>query len=342
MSDIKRGLTLGKYAPLHRGHQLVIETGLHETDEMIVLIYDSPDVTDIPLAVRSNWIRSLYPTVRVIEAWGGPSEVGYTPEVMRSHERYVTDILGGDEVTHFYSSEVYGAHMSQALNACDRRVDMARESVPVCGEQVRKDPYAHRQFLHPMVYSDLVTKVVFLGAPCTGKSTIAASLARAFGTKWMPEFGREYWEVNHVNRRLAPDQLLDIAKGHIARENRLLGYARDYLFIDTNATSTETFARYYHGQTEPRLSALVDAAVTRYDLVFLCDTDIPYDDTRDRSGEGNREVFQRQVKSDLIRRQVPFISLSGSIEERVSFVQNLLRRFTKYSNLIDLFDSTVP
>ena len=34
---MKRGLTLGKYAPLHRGHQLVIETALAEMDETLVL-----------------------------------------------------------------------------------------------------------------------------------------------------------------------------------------------------------------------------------------------------------------------------------------------------------------
>ena len=90
----KRGLTLGKYAPLHRGHQMVIETGLSEMDEMIVIIYDAPETTVIPLAVRSGWIRSLYPKVRVIEAWDGPTEIGYTAELMRSHERYVIDTLG--------------------------------------------------------------------------------------------------------------------------------------------------------------------------------------------------------------------------------------------------------
>jgi hypothetical protein len=35
-SALKRGLTLGKYAPLHRGHQLVIETALAEMDETLV------------------------------------------------------------------------------------------------------------------------------------------------------------------------------------------------------------------------------------------------------------------------------------------------------------------
>jgi HTH-type transcriptional regulator, transcriptional repressor of NAD biosynthesis genes len=33
----KRGLTLGKFAPLHKGHQFVIETALRETDEVIAI-----------------------------------------------------------------------------------------------------------------------------------------------------------------------------------------------------------------------------------------------------------------------------------------------------------------
>jgi cytidyltransferase-like protein len=54
MKHDKVGLTLGKYAPLHKGHQYIIETALSEMDEVIVMAYDSPDVTDVPLQVRSD------------------------------------------------------------------------------------------------------------------------------------------------------------------------------------------------------------------------------------------------------------------------------------------------
>ena len=57
----RRGLTLGKYAPLHRGHQLVIETALREMDEVVVIVYHSPRVTRVPLGVRSGWLRSRRP-----------------------------------------------------------------------------------------------------------------------------------------------------------------------------------------------------------------------------------------------------------------------------------------
>lgn len=52
---IKCGLTLSKYAPLHKGHQLVIETAATFMDEVVVMIYDCPAVTAVPLAVRANW-----------------------------------------------------------------------------------------------------------------------------------------------------------------------------------------------------------------------------------------------------------------------------------------------
>jgi NadR type nicotinamide-nucleotide adenylyltransferase len=325
-----RALTLGKYAPLHRGHQLVIETALAETDEVVVLIYDAPETTGVPLAVRAGWIRGLYPGVRVVEAWDGPAEVGYTPGIMRTHERYVIETLGIRGITHFYSSEPYGEHMSRALGAVDRRVDEARRAVPVSARDIRRDPFAHREYVDPLVYRDLVVNVVFLGAPSTGKTTLAARLAELYGTEWMPEYGREYWERHQVGRRLTPEQLVEIAEGHLAREDDVLTRANRYLFTDTNAVTTETFARSYHGTVPGRLAELADRAARRYDLTFVCGTDIPYADTWDRSGAADRAAFQRQVLQDLARHRVPYILLHGSLDERVAQVRADLEGFTKY------------
>ncbi len=73
---MKTGLTLGKFAPLHKGHQLLIERALARTDHLIVMVYDAPETTPVPLPVRASWIRALYPTVEVLEAWDGPTAVG--------------------------------------------------------------------------------------------------------------------------------------------------------------------------------------------------------------------------------------------------------------------------
>src|SRR5215210_4906690 len=97
-----RGLTLGKFAPLHRGHQFVIETALKEMDEVVVIIYDCPETTAVPLNIRANWIRQLYPAVHVIEAWDGPMEIGDTPEIKKKHEDYILHGLQLKNITHFY------------------------------------------------------------------------------------------------------------------------------------------------------------------------------------------------------------------------------------------------
>lgn len=331
-----RGLTLGKFAPFHRGHQLVIETALGEMDEVVALIYDCPQITTVPLPVRADWIRKLYPSVHVVEAWDGPIEVGDTPAIMRAHENYIIDELGIKDITHFYSSEFYGAHMSQALNAHNRVVDRDRVAVPISASIIRQNPFAHRKYLHPCVYRDLITNVVLLGAPSTGKTTLAAQLAQKYGTVWMPEYGREYWEQHQIERRLTMQQLVDIAEGHLQREEALLSQADRYLFTDTNALTTHTFSLYYHGDAAPRLKELAGCAVSRYDLVFVCDIDIPYEDSWDRSGEVNRRVFQKQILSDLLARKIPFVLLRGDLNVRIKTVDAALERFHKYQNLWDV------
>lgn len=334
---MKRGLTLGKFAPLHKGHQLVIETALAEMDEVIVIIYDAPETTNVPLSVRAEWLRRLYPQIRLIEAWDGPTEVGDSPEIKRTHEDYIINTLKVSGISHFYSSEFYGEHMSVALGAINRLVDPARSYVPICGSKIRENPFMFRDFLDPSVYRDLVTDIVFLGAPSTGKTTIAQRMAEEYCTVWMPEYGREYWERHQVERRLSLDQLVEVAEEHLKREENLLYQANRYLFTDTNAITTFMFSQYYHDKSLPRLAELANLASSRYDIVFLCDTDIPYDDTWDRSGNINRMTFQKQIIADLLVRKTPFFMLRGNQEERVARVKKVLQKFRKYESLPNRF-----
>ncbi|HLN65360.1 MAG TPA: AAA family ATPase [Symbiobacteriaceae bacterium] len=79
--------------------------------------------------------------------------------------------------------------------------------------------------------------------------------------------------------------------------------------------------------------SLADQVATSYDLVFLCGDEIPYDDAWDRSGDMQRRTFQKQIMADLLMRKVPFIPLSGTLEERVARVKAVLARYRKFENL---------
>lgn len=327
------GLVLGKFAPLHRGHQQLIEHSLLETDHTIVLIYDCPGLETPSLPVRASWIRDLYPQVEILEAWDGPREVGLDPATTRQHDDYLQRRLGHRAITHFFSSEPYGEHVSRGLACIDRRVDPERSLIPISATEIRRDPYRHRAFVSPRVYRDLVKKIVFLGAPSTGKTTLAQELARRFQTLWMPEYGREYWEQHQSDRRLTVDQLLEIAVEHRRREDQLVLESNRYLLVDTDATTTLQFSYYYHGTAHHELIELAAQTRDRYDLFFLCAPDIPYDDTWDRSGDANRSEMHRRVLSDLLTRKTPFHHLTGSLDERCQQVERVIRDHATLSGL---------
>ncbi len=321
-----RGLVLGKFAPLHRGHQHLIETALAAVDELVVLVYDAPDVTDTPLATRAGWVRALYPTATVIAGHGSPTAAGHDPAIMALQERYIASVVP-QPITHFFSSEWYGAHVAASLGALDVRVDEARAALPISATQIRAEPFAHRHWLHPLVYRDLVELVVLLGAESTGKSTLTEALAQRWRTQWMPEFGREFWEAHHdADGRLTPEQLVALAREHLDREEALRVESDRYLFVDTNALTTAMFARFYHGAEHPDLAELARAAERRYHHTFVCDIDIPYVEDGTRSGEAHRVRFQQQIIDDLAERGVAYTLLRGTLDERMAQVADHLRR----------------
>ncbi|MFT6954624.1 MAG: HTH-type transcriptional repressor of NAD biosynthesis genes [Glaciecola sp.] len=171
---------------------------------------------------------------------------------------------------------------------------------------------------------DGIEKVVFMGAPSTGKSTICKAAAKQFNSVHVDEFGRTYWEQNQTERRLTPEQLLYIAEEHIAIEERTSPKANKYLFVDTNALTTWHFALDYHQSALPELCALADKSKARYQHVFLCADDIPFEDTWERSGTVKHREFQVFITKELNRRDIQYTLLIGSVEQRLTKIAETL------------------
>ncbi|MBF4484756.1 DUF4301 family protein [Flavobacterium sp. CSZ] len=163
-----------------------------------------------------------------------------------------------------------------------------------------------------------IIKIALFGPESTGKTTLAKQLAEYYETEWVPEFARDYlqekWEENqHI---CVADDMLPIAYGQVALENKKLASAKKYLFSDTNLMVTKVFSEMYYGFCDPLLN---EAALEHdYDLFFLTDIDVPWekDDIRD-TPDGRESVFS-VFKQTLIDTKKPFITLSGDKESRLA------------------------
>jgi HTH-type transcriptional repressor of NAD biosynthesis genes len=151
------GLIIGKFAPLHRGHRYLIDRALEKADRLIVLVYDVPELTRVPLEVRMDWVRRLYPQAEIIDAGIGPKEVGDSPDIRRLHTDHVKSKLPeGATIDYVFSSEDYGKYLASSLGAEDVLVDKERLAVPVSAGKIRSGVPDWRQYIEDFVYEDIM------------------------------------------------------------------------------------------------------------------------------------------------------------------------------------------
>ncbi len=134
--------------------------------------------------------------------------------------------------------------------------------------------------------------VAVVGPESTGKTTLAASLARRFDTCWAPEHARAYVAARLAagappGRPLGAEDVAPIARGQIAGEDAAAARAagRPLVVRDTDLVSTVVYARHYYGSCPPWI---VEAArARRAALYLLCAPDVPWtpDPARDRPEE---------------------------------------------------------
>lgn len=176
--------------------------------------------------------------------------------------------------------------------------------------------------------SDLV-KVVLFGPESTGKTTLAAQLAKHYHTQWVPEYAREYLQHkwDREQKTCEPEDLLPIAVGQMTLENQMSKTAEKLLICDTDLLETKVYSEaYYLGFCDPMLEKY--ALKNQYDLYLLTSIDIPWekDDLRDKPNE--REHMFEYFRDTLLKYDRNFVTLKGAETERfrdaIKYIDQLL------------------
>jgi len=182
-------------------------------------------------------------------------------------------------------------------------------------------------------------KITLYGPESTGKTTLAKQLAEHYKTEWIPEFAREYLQEkwNKTQQICEEHDLLPIAVGQTKSENKALKKANKLLFSDTCLLVSKVYSDIHYGQTNPILEKA--AKKHKYDLFILTDVDVPWEKDDLRDAPSKRKENLRVFEDVLIRYNKPYLTLSGSkenrLQEAISWIDNLIEAKANGFNSFD-------
>ena len=166
------------------------------------------------------------------------------------------------------------------------------------------------------------SRVAILGAESTGKSTLAAALARRYRSAWVAEYLREFVETEQ-RVPFEADQLR-IAQMQMEREDATAAGTRGLLFCDTTPFMTALYSTVYWGRIDPALAALDvhhDYAVT-----LVAAPDVPWvADGLQRASAAVRQQVHQALVDKLAHRAIAFTLLTGSLEQRLAQADAVLK-----------------
>ena len=166
----------------------------------------------------------------------------------------------------------------------------------------------------PTASRDSTIRIVVTGSECTGKTTLANALAKAYGVECVPEFVRGF--VDSIGGRPQFSDHGPIARGQKALEDEYRARATALLFHDTDLLSTVAYCRAYFDRCPEWIQA---AAIDRQAALYLlCDIDVPWvaDGMRDRPDR--RPEMHALFETVLKEAGVTYVLVRGPLQARMS------------------------
>jgi len=156
-------------------------------------------------------------------------------------------------------------------------------------------------------------RVVLTGSESTGKTTLAAELARHYDAALVPEFVRAFAEAKGGLIEFSDHG--PIARGQMALEDAQLALGKPVVVQDTDLLSTVVYCKHYFGRAP---DWIVDEAAARVpDLYLLCEIDLPWiaDGVRDRGHM--REEMQQLFRDAVMNSGAAVAIIRGDGHERL-------------------------
>lgn len=157
--------------------------------------------------------------------------------------------------------------------------------------------------------------VVLMGAESTGKTTLAAALARHYKTVWSAEYLRLF--VDRKGAVPEEEDVYEIARGHLDLISRIRSGAHRVMFADTDLFTTCVYQRIYFGICPSSVEEL--ARLHRSGLYLFTEPDIPWiSDPGQRAGPEARLRTHELLLEEAERHSLKTVHIHGSHDERMA------------------------
>ena len=309
----KIGVTIGKFMPLHKGHELMLDFGVAMLDKMNIIVSGSESDV-IPLMVRYDWVRAKYknnPNVTVhyhVDKSPTPINVDENGTVLdMDYQYYWANEFQkmAPKATHVVSSDMYGKTMAELLGIKWLPVDPKREMVNISGTEIRNDPATFFNHISDVAKPYFVKKIAIVGPESSGKSTMIQQLADYFGSEIVNEYGRTLSEVK--GNDMTKEDFLDIMNGQQALIDIVSEKAfSNFLFIDTEAYTTYLFSKIYLNEYMDEILEFGHEQDIDHYIVLSPDVEWVDDGTRVLGDQDKRQEFFQQMIGILEKQNKSF------------------------------------
>lgn len=311
---MSKGLIIGKFMPLHRGHIALIDFAVAHCDQLTILVA-ARDGEPIPGPERLKWVQQTFHARENIHIEYTEEDLPDAPVSSRSVSRVWAEFLSHrfPAVNILFSSEQYGEFLAEYMGITHMMFDLSRTVCPVSASDIRREPQKYWEWIPQTVRPRFTRKICIYGPESTGKSTLTEQLSSHFKGGWVPERARDVLAERSVEELVFED-IAKIAALHARSilKGQEKGYR--YLFCDTDLITTRIYSNLYF-QKEPAFPSWVEGANT-FDHYLFCDTDVPWIEDRHRNLGHRRVELRKTFEDELTRRHITFSLLNGSWSSR--------------------------
>lgn len=335
LSGSRIGIVFGAFAPCHIGHLEVILKAKKENDGCVVIVCGEDGDCGEPFGLdvyrRFRYMRELFADdnqIYVVMAAGKG-----IPQKETEWESWleIINLKIADSLQHSDAQKIWYTGKTMQAEALEKKstdeVHLVDTSLyPVSGQNIRNDALRYFNAIALPFRRAFTKKVLVLGAPSGGKTTLVKDLAKLYSCPYSFEYSRQYQEESNVNdfeldgmdyQRLVTGQF------QLNRDTIADPASQGMAILDTDVMVTKVYARLGAEDVDyaitPEEYAIVEQSANAFiarqlwDLILVVPPTLKYVDDGYRNMEFSEDAFLTTIHEMMLEE----IESSGNLDKVV-------------------------